>query len=680
MNRIEAGIEESFIAPSELLSAWQEGLLNGAKGDGVTDDTQAFTDLESSYTERRIDLLGRTYLVSREFKGNYYYNGRFFINDGQTFLIEASSTSSLNSAYIKNGGHGTLLSRLDNFDVSTTEGAQVKVSQGTVIDLYTGEAFTAMPDELDGTLNRIEKHTPSQRVVASTSRSARSNQMGHQGLAIQYVGTQRKFWVCAGYSTLTTKGLKLNRIQWDGVEGSSFTNVEEFQIFPSTKSDGVITAVVTGNANSAGVSPNNQILVSHCAYYIKNTGQWQNFIRVFDTSVFDDGAGDYSNKYLYEFPVARFAGNTIQATATDGKFVYVLIAESTVEKSCTVLVYTLDGALVTYDNKMQVGWGSVLNNYFEPESFVWLPTTKGLQLGFAVATQRYGSRQYSTLLMSQGGYGNLLSPTSGESLNYLHGGIAFDSEKTFTLNTISTIGSKVNIVSWTSAGNQTNSSSATNYLSVTTTGAFNAALRVKNLLREGLVQASLSGLLGIFDTTNNKWAVVSNLDGSQVSIGGNLKINTSIVDVPAASTLTFSEPDAPGGVRSRSALSTSYHYMYPSTSSGGYQVINKNASGQAQYQMETLLRKAMLQISLSGIVGLYDTTNAKYIINSSADGLLTTIPSKTYISADLSLKPSATVTPANNGDLVFEATSNTSVTVKLKGSDGVVRSIVLNLN
>jgi hypothetical protein len=37
------------------------------------------------------------------------------------------------------------------------------------------------------------------------------------------------------------------------------------------------------------------------------------------------------------------------------------------------------------------------------------------------------------------------------------------------------------------------------------------------------------------------------------------------------------------------------------------------------------------------------------------------------------------VTPASNGDLVFETTSNTSVTVKLKGSDGTVRSFALTL-
>ena len=41
--------------------------------------------------------------------------------------------------------------------------------------------------------------------------------------------------------------------------------------------------------------------------------------------------------------------------------------------------------------------------------------------------------------------------------------------------------------------------------------------------------------------------------------------------------------------------------------------------------------------------------------------------------------PGASVTPVNNGDLVFEATNDTTIRVKLKGSDGVVRSVSLTL-
>jgi hypothetical protein len=47
---------------------------------------------------------------------------------------------------------------------------------------------------------------------------------------------------------------------------------------------------------------------------------------------------------------------------------------------------------------------------------------------------------------------------------------------------------------------------------------------------------------------------------------------------------------------------------------------------------------------------------------------------------DKSIKqPLSSVNPTNNGELVFEATSNTTITVKYKGSDGTVRSGTITL-
>jgi hypothetical protein len=45
----------------------------------------------------------------------------------------------------------------------------------------------------------------------------------------------------------------------------------------------------------------------------------------------------------------------------------------------------------------------------------------------------------------------------------------------------------------------------------------------------------------------------------------------------------------------------------------------------------------------------------------------------------LVLAPGSSVTPTENGELVIEATSNTLLTFKLKGSDGIVRSGTLTL-
>lgn len=57
----------------------------------------------------------------------------------------------------------------------------------------------------------------------------------------------------------------------------------------------------------------------------------------------------------------------------------------------------------------------------------------------------------------------------------------------------------------------------------------------------------------------------------------------------------------------------------------------------------------------------------------------TSARARTVYAQDLNLSPSSSLTPSSNGDLVIEATSNTSLTLKLKGSDGVVRSAILTL-
>ncbi len=48
-------------------------------------------------------------------------------------------------------------------------------------------------------------------------------------------------------------------------------------------------------------------------------------------------------------------------------------------------------------------------------------------------------------------------------------------------------------------------------------------------------------------------------------------------------------------------------------------------------------------------------------------------------SESLVLKPQAIVTPLDIGDMVFQLTSDTSLSIKVKGSDGVVRSSTLTL-
>ena len=50
------------------------------------------------------------------------------------------------------------------------------------------------------------------------------------------------------------------------------------------------------------------------------------------------------------------------------------------------------------------------------------------------------------------------------------------------------------------------------------------------------------------------------------------------------------------------------------------------------------------------------------------------------IDNDLIQTPGSSVTPANNGELMVEATNNTTLTFKLKGSDGTVRTGTITLS
>jgi hypothetical protein len=52
---------------------------------------------------------------------------------------------------------------------------------------------------------------------------------------------------------------------------------------------------------------------------------------------------------------------------------------------------------------------------------------------------------------------------------------------------------------------------------------------------------------------------------------------------------------------------------------------------------------------------------------------------KLDVNGTFGFTPGASVTPVDNGDVVFELTNNTTLTIKAKGSDGVVRSGTITL-
>lgn len=60
-------------------------------------------------------------------------------------------------------------------------------------------------------------------------------------------------------------------------------------------------------------------------------------------------------------------------------------------------------------------------------------------------------------------------------------------------------------------------------------------------------------------------------------------------------------------------------------------------------------------------------------------GDLTLISTNCAVGGNIILNPKVSSTPSNNGEMVFQLTSNTQLTIKVKGSDGVVRSANITL-
>jgi len=74
-------------------------------------------------------------------------------------------------------------------------------------------------------------------------------------------------------------------------------------------------------------------------------------------------------------------------------------------------------------------------------------------------------------------------------------------------------------------------------------------------------------------------------------------------------------------------------------------------------------------------VALSSVATNELQVNNGTNGTLRDLKLRSLIQ-----QPPSSVTPASNGDLLFEATSNTTITVKLKGSDGTVRTGSITLS
>jgi hypothetical protein len=86
-------------------------------------------------------------------------------------------------------------------------------------------------------------------------------------------------------------------------------------------------------------------------------------------------------------------------------------------------------------------------------------------------------------------------------------------------------------------------------------------------------------------------------------------------------------------------------------------------------------------VSNIGGFAIRDNGTTRLTVDTSGNvGIGETVPDyKLDVNGAIGFAPGASVTPVDNGDVVFELTNNTTLTIKAKGSDGVVRSATITL-
>lgn len=116
---------------------------------------------------------------------------------------------------------------------------------------------------------------------------------------------------------------------------------------------------------------------------------------------------------------------------------------------------------------------------------------------------------------------------------------------------------------------------------------------------------------------------------------------------------------SPTTVQASDALGRFNAYAYDGTEyvqSGNFGFLASDGSGNGTFEVKTRVS---------------DTLTKRLEIDSNGH---------TELSGGLTWSPRTTVTPQNDGDLTVEATNDTTLTFKLKGSDGVVRSGTITLS
>lgn len=359
----------------------------GAAGDGVTDDTTAFTNMLAAHPDIYVDLGGRTYLVDTVPTTGTFYNGFFKV--GPTTTVRANGEFKLHG--VKSHTPINLYRDMQDarsplrFDLTRLGTGKGNAVQSIAVDEIRGDLYTihVTGSPQKSVINRFNLYGD---VVQTAIDCSPTNQsLGHQGLGLEYLEDGNiKLWTSAP----RVDGQGTNVVRFDytigapGENNATTGNIETFQLFPTDPTANQNTTPCISYCNRYLIAKNNEVVNGV-------DGSW---IRVFDLEdIREGGAGNYSDKYLVEFFVQVTNGSGVigfQGMACDGAYIYVLGGGYDIADDYTIAVYSLTGEFIGEHRDINVGRADAAavsgTSVYEPESFAIMDYNGAPTLLFSV--------------------------------------------------------------------------------------------------------------------------------------------------------------------------------------------------------------------------------------------------------------------------------------------------------
>lgn len=321
----------STLYPELQIARWRdEGDLRGwdAKGDGITDDTAAFTLMEATVTDRVIDLGGRSYVVKNPFYKNEYINGSFII-DGS--LHPASFD--LNALRYKK-----ICATFYTGDVGIPGQDPIFEGAGGVFQAFclipvngqvkmyvTQRATGPLPflgNFLKNETYRIVEYTFKEdgSQIVPTAFSQPLTTCGHANmLGYRYEGSELYFYTGApnDSETDTTLGGKgFTRVHWKG-SATSDADVTRYEMFDQP---GVVGGVYNTHCRTnVTVSPDGKYLL----LVTDDTATGDHAALIYDLDTVLASTNLKSLVPLHEFRVPPYYSSPLQGIAMNDKYVFV---------------------------------------------------------------------------------------------------------------------------------------------------------------------------------------------------------------------------------------------------------------------------------------------------------------------------------------------------------------------